>query len=34
VPGTILVRDAPLPRTATGKVLKRELRAEIVRVAR
>jgi long-chain acyl-CoA synthetase len=30
VPGVIVVRDAPLPRTATGKVLKRELREEIV----
>jgi acyl-CoA synthetase (AMP-forming)/AMP-acid ligase II len=31
VPGVIVFRDAPLPRTATGKVLKRELREEIVR---
>ena len=31
VPGVIVFRDAPLPRTATGKVLKRELREELVR---
>jgi long-chain acyl-CoA synthetase len=31
VPGVFVFRDAPLPRTATGKVLKRELREEIVR---
>jgi long-chain acyl-CoA synthetase len=31
VPGVIVFRDTPLPRTATGKVLKRELRDEIVR---
>jgi long-chain acyl-CoA synthetase len=31
VPGVIVIRDSPLPRTATGKVLKRELREEIVR---
>ena len=28
VPRYIFVSDAPLPRTATGKVLKRELRIE------
>jgi acyl-CoA synthetase (AMP-forming)/AMP-acid ligase II len=27
----IVFRDSPLPRTATGKVLKRELREEVVR---
>jgi long-chain acyl-CoA synthetase len=31
VPGVIVFRDSPLPRTATGKVLKRELREEVVR---
>jgi long-chain acyl-CoA synthetase len=31
VPGVIVFRDSPLPRTATGKVLKRELRDEVVR---
>ena len=33
VPGVIVFRDSPLPRTATGKVLKRELREEVVRAA-
>jgi acyl-CoA synthetase (AMP-forming)/AMP-acid ligase II len=31
VPGMFILRAEPLPRTATGKVLKRELRDEIVR---
>ena len=31
VPGVIVFRGSPLPRTATGKVLKRELREEVVR---
>jgi steroid-24-oyl-CoA synthetase len=31
VPGVFLFRDTALPRTATGKVLKRELRDEVVR---
>jgi steroid-24-oyl-CoA synthetase len=30
VPGVFVVRDSPLPRTATGKVLKRDLRDEVV----
>ena len=29
VPSTIVVRQEPLPRTATGKVLKRDLRDEV-----
>jgi acyl-CoA synthetase (AMP-forming)/AMP-acid ligase II len=33
VPGAFVFRPEPLPRTATGKVLKRELRQEIVRAA-
>jgi acyl-CoA synthetase (AMP-forming)/AMP-acid ligase II len=33
VPGAIVFRPEPLPRTATGKVLKRELREEVVRAA-
>ena len=31
VPRFITVTDAPLPRTASGKVLKRELRAEAIK---
>ncbi len=30
VPSRVFLREEPLPRTATGKVLKRELRAELV----
>jgi steroid-24-oyl-CoA synthetase len=30
VPSRIVFRDAPLPRTATGKVLKRDLRNELL----
>lgn len=30
VPARLVLRDAPLPRNATGKILKRELRAEAV----
>jgi long-chain acyl-CoA synthetase len=29
VPEVVLFRDEPLPRTATGKVLKRELRDDV-----
>ncbi len=29
VPAHVLVREEPLPRNATGKVLKRELRGEM-----
>jgi acyl-CoA synthetase (AMP-forming)/AMP-acid ligase II len=34
VPGVIVLRGEPLPRTATGKVLKRDLREELVRAPR
>jgi acyl-CoA synthetase (AMP-forming)/AMP-acid ligase II len=30
VPAHVVVRDRPLPRNATGKILKRELRGELV----
>jgi long-chain acyl-CoA synthetase len=30
VPSRIVFRDEPLPRTATGKVLKRDLRNELL----
>jgi long-chain acyl-CoA synthetase len=33
VPTTVVLRDEPLPRTATGKVLKRELRTEVLDTA-
>jgi acyl-CoA synthetase (AMP-forming)/AMP-acid ligase II len=31
VPSQVVFRAGPLPRTATGKVLKRELRDELIR---
>src|SRR5258705_489680 len=33
VPDAITLRDTPLPRNANGKVLKRDLRQDIVKVA-
>ena len=30
VPSTVVFRDEPLPRNATGKILKRELRDELI----
>ena len=32
VPARVVLRDDPLPRTATGKVLKRDLRDELTQV--
>ena len=34
VPSTVFFRDEPLPRTASGKVLKRDLRNELTGGAR
>ena len=34
VPAVVVVRDTPLPRNATGKSLKRELRAELTQTPR